>query len=78
MGSNKDSGSGKPGRDGGSGGMVDVHGDDFNDSVSVTVGQYGASEVNAYKGGILKPKSDPSRDCISLSCTEICMGDAVA
>lgn len=53
MGDSKDAASGKPPRDGGSGGLAD-------DSVSATVGQYGASEMNVYKGGILKPKSDPS------------------
>lgn len=49
----KDSGSGKQGKGGGSGELI-------NDRLSVTVGQYGASDVNAYKGGILKSKSDPS------------------
>ena len=59
----KDTGSGKPGKDDGSGRlMVDAQKDHFNDvdRLSVTVGQYGASEVNAYKGGMLKSKSDPS------------------
>lgn len=47
----KDSASGKPEKDGGSGRLVDAQID----------GQYGVSEVNAYKGGILKAKSDPSK-----------------
>jgi len=59
----KDSGSGKPGKDEGSGGLkVDAQKDHFDDAdrLFVTVGHYGASEVNAYKGGMLKSKSDPS------------------
>jgi len=56
----KDPGSGQPGKDGGSGRLVDAQKDHFNDRLSVTVGQYGVSEVNAYKGGMLKSKSDPS------------------
>ena len=56
----KDQGSGQPGKDGGSGRLVDAPKYHFNDRLSVTFGQYGASEVNAYNGGILKSKSDPS------------------
>lgn len=44
----------------GSGGMVDVQIDDHKDAVSVKVGTYGSSEVNSYKGGKPKSKSDPS------------------
>ena len=56
----KDQGSGQPGKDGGSGRLVDAPKNHFNDHLSVTVGQYGASDMNAYKGGMLKLKSDPS------------------
>ena len=44
----------------GSGGMVDVQIDDHKGAVSVNVGTYGLSEVNSYKGGKPKSKSDPS------------------
>ncbi|XP_078351272.1 uncharacterized protein LOC144636011 [Oculina patagonica] len=55
----KGSASGKPGKNTGSGGLVDAQID----------GQHGASEVNAYKGGILKTKSDPKLQsfCIGKS-----------
>ena len=47
----KDSASGKPEKDGGSGRLDDIRKD----------GEYSASEVNTYRGGILKSKSDPSK-----------------
>ena len=57
----KDPGSGQPGKDGRSGKSVDAQKNHFNDRLSVTVGQYGAPEANAYSGGMLKSKSDLSR-----------------
>lgn len=56
----KDPASGQPGKDGESGKSLDAQQDRFNDRLYVTVGQYGAPETNAYKGGMLKSKSDPS------------------
>ena len=57
----KDPGSGKPGKDSALGGLDDAPKYHFNDSLSVTVGQYGASKVNASNEGMLKSKSDPSK-----------------
>ena len=34
--------------------------DKHKDAVSVTVGRHNTTEVNAYKGGMLKSKVDPS------------------
>ena len=56
----KDPGSGQPGKDGGSGKLGDAQKNHFNDRLSVTVGQYGEPEANAYNGGMLKSKSDLS------------------
>ena len=56
----KDLGSGQPGKDGEKGKLVDAQKDRFNDRLYVTVGQHGVPEANAYKGGMLKSKSDPS------------------
>ena len=67
--------SGKSGKDSGSGGLADVHGMGDKERVSSKPGknsgsgladvhkdeQYSVSEVNAYKGGILKAKFDPSK-----------------
>ena len=50
----KDSASGKPEKDGGSGRLGDIRKD----------GGYSVSEVNAYRGGILKAKSDPSKNIL--------------
>ena len=60
----KDPGSGQPGKDGESEKSLDAQKDRFNDRLYVTVGQYGASEANAYKGGMLKSKSDPSTSTV--------------
>ena len=72
----KETASGKSGKDSGSGGLADVHGMGDKERVSSKPRknsgsggladvhkdeQYGVSEVNAYKGGILKAKFDPSK-----------------
>ena len=57
MGSNKDIGSGKPGRVSGS---KVLH--NSPDRMSATDGPNGASEMNAYRGGMRKPKVDSSED----------------
>lgn len=57
MGSNKDIGSGKPGRVSGSKGLHNSP-----ERVSATGGPDGVSEMNAYRGGMRKPKVDSSED----------------
>lgn len=57
IGTSKDTGSGKPEHDKGSKGLPNRAG-----RVSVTDGLPGVSEMNAYKGGMRKPKVDSRRD----------------